>query len=126
MFDIVVIGGGPAGVTAALRARALGASVALLERGNMGGTCTNDGCVPTRALAHAARLVRDAGQYARYALAGEPPAVDFPRLLELTQDLVYRVHEKKQLASHLEDTGIRVIANAGYIRFADPHTLVSE
>jgi dihydrolipoamide dehydrogenase len=47
--EIVVVGGGPAGVTAALRARELGASVALVERGNMGGTCTNDGCVPTRA-----------------------------------------------------------------------------
>ncbi len=58
--EIVVIGGGAAGVTAALRARELGASVVLVERGNLGGTCTNDGCVPTRVLAHAARLVRDA------------------------------------------------------------------
>jgi pyruvate/2-oxoglutarate dehydrogenase complex dihydrolipoamide dehydrogenase (E3) component len=56
-FEVVVVGGGPAGVTAALRARELGATVALVERGNMGGTCTNDGCVPTRALAKAARLV---------------------------------------------------------------------
>jgi pyruvate/2-oxoglutarate dehydrogenase complex dihydrolipoamide dehydrogenase (E3) component len=47
-------------VTAALRARKLGAVVALVERGKMGGTCTNDDCVPTRVLAHAARLVRDA------------------------------------------------------------------
>jgi pyruvate/2-oxoglutarate dehydrogenase complex dihydrolipoamide dehydrogenase (E3) component len=53
VFEVVVIGGGPAGVTAALRARELGATVALVERGNMGGTCTNDGCVPTRALAKA-------------------------------------------------------------------------
>ena len=62
-YGIVVVGGGPAGVTAALRARELGASVALVERGNIGGTCTNDGCVPTRVLAHAARLARDAGQF---------------------------------------------------------------
>ena len=46
-FDLIIIGGGPAGVTAALRGRELGASVALIERGAMGGTCTNDGCVPT-------------------------------------------------------------------------------
>ena len=52
--EIVVVGGGPAGVTAALRARELGTSVALVERGNIGGTCTNYGCVPTRVLAHAA------------------------------------------------------------------------
>jgi flavin-dependent dehydrogenase len=57
MFDLIVIGGGPAGATAALRARELGATVALVEGGQMGGTCTNDGCVPTRVLAKAARLV---------------------------------------------------------------------
>ena len=44
MFDVIVIGGGPAGVTAALRARELGAEVALVERAQLGGTCTNDGC----------------------------------------------------------------------------------
>jgi pyruvate/2-oxoglutarate dehydrogenase complex dihydrolipoamide dehydrogenase (E3) component len=47
----VVIGGGPARVTAALRARELRAEVILIEREKLGGTCTNDGCVPTRALA---------------------------------------------------------------------------
>ena len=57
MSELVVIGGGPAGVTAALRARELGAEVILIEREKLGGTCTNDGCVPTRALAKAARLV---------------------------------------------------------------------
>ena len=64
MSELVVIGGGPAGVTAALRARELGAEVILIEREKLGGTCTNDGCVPTRALAKATRLVRDAEQFA--------------------------------------------------------------
>jgi pyruvate/2-oxoglutarate dehydrogenase complex dihydrolipoamide dehydrogenase (E3) component len=49
----VVIGGGPARVTAALRAQELGAEVILIEREKLGRTCTNDGCVPTRALAKA-------------------------------------------------------------------------
>jgi pyruvate/2-oxoglutarate dehydrogenase complex dihydrolipoamide dehydrogenase (E3) component len=57
LSELVIIGGGPAGVTAALRARELGAEVVLIERDKLGGTCTNDGCVPTRALAKAARLV---------------------------------------------------------------------
>lgn len=56
MFDIIVVGGGPAGVLAALHASELGAKVALVERAHRGGTCTNDGCVPTRVLARAARL----------------------------------------------------------------------
>src|SRR3712207_2330401 len=101
-FEVVVVGGGPAGVTAALRARVLGATVALVERGNLGGTCTNDGCVPTRVLARAARLMRDAEQFSGYGLEGKPPEVDFTRLLQRTQRIVYRVHEKKQLRGRLE------------------------
>lgn len=121
--EIVVIGGGPAGVTAALRARELGSSVALVERGNMGGTCTNDGCVPARVLAHAARLARDAEQFADYGLIGEAPRVDFARLLNRTQRIVYKVQEKKQLKARLETAGVRVVERAGEARFTDPHTL---
>ena len=122
-FDVVVIGGGPAGVTAALRARELGATVALVERGNLGGTCTNDGCVPTRVLARAARLRRDAEQFAAYGLTGPLPTVDFAELLARTQEIVYRVHEKKQLRAYLAGAGVAVFAEAGEARFVDPATV---
>jgi pyruvate/2-oxoglutarate dehydrogenase complex dihydrolipoamide dehydrogenase (E3) component len=122
-FDVVVIGGGPAGVTAALRARELGASVALVERGRMGGTCTNDGCVPTRVLAKAARLQREAEQCPEYGLIGPLPTLDFNHLLTRAQQTVYGIHEKKQLIKHLEGSGARVFANAGLARFTDPHTI---
>ncbi len=123
MFDLIVIGGGPAGATAAMRARELGATVALIERGQMGGTCTNDGCVPTRVLAKAARLMRDAEQYAEYGLVGEKPAVDFATLLALTGNTVHQIQEKKQLQSHLEQAGVTVFANAGEARFVDEHSV---
>ena len=122
-FEVVVIGGGPAGVTAALRAGELGAGVALVERGNLGGTCTNDGCVPTRVLAHAARLARDAEQFADYGMTGEAPAVDFARLLNRTQRIVYEVQEKKQLRSRLQAAGVSVFDRVGDTSFSDPHTL---
>ena len=117
-FDLAVIGGGPAGVTAALRAAELGARVALVERDRPGGTCTDDGCAPTRVLAKAARLVRDAEQLADYGLTAPAPTLDLPALLAATQRTVYELHEKKQLAGHLERAGVRLVARprAGAIR----------
>ncbi|MBK8023280.1 MAG: NAD(P)/FAD-dependent oxidoreductase [Chloroflexi bacterium] len=126
MYDIVILGGGPAGVTAALRARELGARVALVERDRLGGTCTNDGCVPTRALAKAARLMRDSEQFSTYGLMlPERPRVDFAAVMRRTKDVVAEVHEKKQLAAHLQEIGISLYNAAGNTRFVDPHTLES-
>lgn len=123
MTDVLVIGGGPAGVTAAMRARELGAQVVLVERNRMGGTCTNDGCVPTRVLAKAARLLRDAGQFDEYGLMIPPPELDFERLMARTQQVVYEIHEKKQIIAHLAQAGVEVITEAGEAAFADPNTL---
>ena len=123
-FDIIVIGGGPAGVTAALRARELGASVALVERGAMGGTCTNDGCAPTRVLAKAARLVRDAEQFANYGLRASRPEVDFAALIDRTQGIIQELHAKKDLINHLAQSDVQVYAGAGAARFIDPHQLL--
>lgn len=123
MIEVVVIGGGPAGVTAALRARELWAGVTLVERERMGGTCTNYGCVPTRALAKSARLVRDAEQFADYGLRGSVPEVDFPGVLASVQRVVEEVHDKKRLRDRLEEAGVEVLDGVGSVRFVDPHTL---
>ena len=73
MLDVLVIGGGPAGVVAAMRAGDLGARTALVTEGEFGGMAANDGPVPVRTLAHAARLIRDARQLGRYGIqVGEP------------------------------------------------------
>ena len=122
-FDVIVVGGGPAGVTAALRARELGAGVALVERGLLGGTCTNDGCVPTRVLAKAARLARDAEQHPHYGLEGAPPTVDFARLLARAQGIVYRVHEKKQAPAQPGGGRCGRLRAGRRGAFVDPHTL---
>lgn len=58
MYDICIIGGGPAGYVGAIRAAQLGFTVALCEERDLGGTCLNRGCVPTKALMHAADAYR--------------------------------------------------------------------
>src|SRR5258708_13413781 len=121
MFDLIVIGGGTAGAKAARGVGEVGASVALIERGQMGGTCTNDGCVPTRVLAKAARLMRDAEQLTEYGLAAEKPTIDFATLLAQTRNTVHRIHEKKQLQSHLEQAGVAGYANPGEARVVEAH-----
>ncbi len=122
-FDLAVIGAGPAGVTAALRGAELGARVALIERDRPGGTCTHDGCAPTRVLAKAARLVRDTEQFADYGLAGAATSLDFASLMAATQRTVYELEEKKQLVSHLAAAGVELVAGQGPAGFLDPHRI---
>jgi len=126
MNQIIVIGGGPAGVIAALRARELGASVTLVEKGRLGGTCLNDGVAPTRVWARAARLRRDYERFADYGWVSPPPELDFDRLRTRTQQVVYHMHEKKQLLSHLESAGVTVYTETGRASFSDPHTIQTE
>src|SRR4051812_46836077 len=123
IYDLIVMGGGPAGVSAALRARELGASVALVERHFLGGTGMNDGCVPVRVLAKAARAIRDAQQFASYGLEAVPPTLNFPDLLERAQQVVYELHEKKQLVNHLANMQVDVYENAGDAAFVSPNTI---
>src|SRR5206468_8165009 len=82
LFDVVVVGAGPAGVVAALRAARLGAQTALVTRDDFGGMAGNDGPVPVRTLAHAARLMREARQLRSYGIAAAEPSLDYGSLLE--------------------------------------------
>src|SRR4051812_50138776 len=68
MIDVVVIGAGPAGIAAALRAADMGARTTLVTSDAFGGMAANDGPVPVRTLAHAARLMREARQFADYGI----------------------------------------------------------
>jgi pyruvate/2-oxoglutarate dehydrogenase complex dihydrolipoamide dehydrogenase (E3) component len=124
-FEIVVVGAGPAGVAAALRAARLGAKTALITRDQFGGMAANDGPVPVRTLAQAARLIREARQLPRYGIAGSEPSLDYPRLLARVREVTAAVREQTLLRGDLEQAGVRICEHAGPARFADAHTIES-
>lgn len=125
-MDIVVIGAGPAGLLAALRAAELGARTILVTRGEVGGMAANDGPIPVRVLAHAARLLRNTKQLGRYGISVSEPVLDYPQLLARTREVVQQVREHAARRENLEKAGITIYENSGTARFVDPHTIETE
>src|SRR6478672_11465574 len=123
MIDVLVIGAGPAGVVAALRAADLGACTALVTRDAFGGMAANDGPVPVRTLAHAARLMREARQLGQYGITVNEPVLDYPRLLARVREVVHDVRAHSTWREQIDSLGVSVYEHAGVARFVDPHTI---
>jgi len=81
IFDVIVIGGGPGGYVAAIRAAQLGLATALVERAEIGGVCLNWGCIPTKALLHTADVLRDIESAAALGIDAGPARVDLARVV---------------------------------------------
>jgi pyruvate/2-oxoglutarate dehydrogenase complex dihydrolipoamide dehydrogenase (E3) component len=126
MFDVIVIGSGPAGVVAALRTADLGAKTALIARDEFGGMAANDGPVPVRTLAHAARLIREARQLGLYGITVGEPVLDYPRLLARVREVVNDVRTHSAFRGQIDSLGVTVCERAGAARFADPHSIETE
>ena len=126
MIDVLVVGAGPAGVYGALRAAELGARTSLVTRDEFGGMAANEGTVPVRTLAHAARLIREARQLGRYGIAAIEPALDYPRLLARAREVVEDVRAHSAFRPQVEALGIAVHERAGAARFSGPHEVETE
>jgi dihydrolipoamide dehydrogenase len=88
-FQVVVLGSGPGGYTAAFRAADLGLRVALVERyERLGGVCLNVGCIPSKALLHAARVIAETEEMATHGVSFGKPTVDVGKLLDWKQSVV--------------------------------------
>lgn len=125
-MDVVVIGAGPAGVVAALQAANLGAKTTLIAQNEFGGMAANDGPVPVRTLAHAARLMRDAKQFRKYGIDVGEPKLDFNALLSRVRDVVNDVRAHSAFRPQVDSLGITVHEQTGVARFVDPYTLETE
>jgi len=123
MFDVIVMGAGPAGIAAADRSAELGAKTAIVTKEYVGGMAANDGPVPVRTLAHAARLVREANQLAQYGIDAQSPQVNYKKLIGRVQSVVYTLHEELDLRGDLEAKGVAIYEQAGETHFVDPHTI---
>jgi pyruvate/2-oxoglutarate dehydrogenase complex dihydrolipoamide dehydrogenase (E3) component len=120
-YNLVVIGAGTAGLVTAAGAAGLGAKVALIERGLMGGDCLNVGCVPSKALISAARqaaFVRDAGHY---GIQSTPPKVDFAEVMQRMRRLRASISPHDS-AKRFSELGIDVYFGQG--TFTSSSTIV--
>lgn len=119
-FDLVIIGGGSAGLTGARFAARLGASVAIAEKHRLGGDCTWTGCVPSKALLRAARLAHDARRGAAFGVEAGPVRVDMSKVRDHVRGAIARVYAE-ETPEILASQGVQVFFGAA--SFVAPRTL---
>ena len=121
-FDLIVTGGGGAGITSALLASGLGKRVALVDKKRFGGECTWTGCVPSKAIIQSARVSHYIATAARYGLDVRGKySIGHNRVMENVRKIVNSVY-KGESGTHFKKLGITAVENAD-ISFTDPHTL---
>jgi len=81
MFDLIIIGGGPAGYVAAERAGHKGLSVILFEKKAMGGVCLNEGCIPTKTMLYSAKTYENALHGDKYGVYGDNIRFDYAKIV---------------------------------------------
>jgi pyruvate/2-oxoglutarate dehydrogenase complex dihydrolipoamide dehydrogenase (E3) component len=119
-FDLVVIGAGAAGLSVAAGASQLGASVALIERGVMGGDCLNTGCIPSKALLAASRAARMVAGAARFGVIAQPPEIDWDRLRSHVHGVIETI---APVDSEARFRALGVTVLRAEARFIDPATV---
>ncbi len=90
-YDLLVIGGGPGGYTAAIRASQLGMKTALIERDRLGGVCLNWGCIPTKALLKSAEILQSLKKAGEHGITFDNLSVDFGKIIQRSRGISDRV-----------------------------------
>ena len=119
-FDVVILGGGNGGYSAAFRATKLGLSVAMVEKDKVGGTCLHRGCIPTKALLHAADLVDEIKSSGEFGIITQEPQVDWGKVLDFKASVVGRMY--KGLSGLVKRAKVELVEGEG--RLKDARTVV--
>ncbi|HEX6148540.1 MAG TPA: dihydrolipoyl dehydrogenase [Nocardioides sp.] len=116
-YDVLILGAGSGGYACALRAAQLGLSVGLVEKGNLGGTCLHVGCIPTKALLHAAEVADSARESEKFGVQASLEGIDMAGVNAYKDGVVGRLF--KGLTGLIKGRGITVIEGDG--RLTGPH-----
>ncbi len=118
VFDVVILGGGSGGYACALRAAHLGLTVALIEKDKLGGTCLHKGCIPTKALLHAAEVADSARESEQFGVRATFEGIDMPAVNSYRDGVVSRLYKglqglvKSRKITYVEAEGRLVSATA--------------
>jgi pyruvate/2-oxoglutarate dehydrogenase complex dihydrolipoamide dehydrogenase (E3) component len=123
-YDMIVIGGGAAGLTAAGMSALLGAKTMLIEQHLLGGECTWTGCVPSKTLLHVSKVAHQMRTAKRFGFSPIEPQFDFSRVMEHVRQIRQTIYEQADAPPNLEKLGVEVIH--GSAQFRDPHTIEIE
>ncbi|MEO5661747.1 MAG: dihydrolipoyl dehydrogenase [Nocardioides sp.] len=118
-FDVLILGAGSGGYACALRAAQLGLTVGLVEKGNLGGTCLHVGCIPTKALLHAAEVADSARDASKFGVSATLEGIDMAGVNSYKDGVVSRLF--KGLTGLIKSRGITVIEGEG--RVTGPRTV---
>lgn len=113
MFDIGIIGAGPAGYAAAIRASQRGLSVILFEKKHIGGTCLNKGCIPTKTILHSCNILSELKNTAKYGINAENVSFDFEKIQERQKMVSEKI--RKSLTMLIRSYGITIVEEEAFI-----------
>src|SRR4051812_3144650 len=120
-FDVVILGAGSGGYACALRAAQLGLSVALVEKGKLGGTCLHVGCIPTKALLHAAEVADATRDSEQFGVRATLQGIDMAGVNAYKDGVVSRLF--KGLTGLIKGRGITVVEGSGRLTAANTVTV---
>ena len=113
-FQLAIIGGGPAGYSAAEAAGKAGLSVVLFEKNSLGGVCLNEGCIPTKTLLYSAKVLDGARNASKYAVKAEGVSFDLPKIVSRKQKVVRKL--VLGIKNKMNESGVTVVSGEAYIQ----------